>query len=194
MVADRVALYATTRKCRIGQPARAAASRVTVRVQCRRHESGPSGDHRAIDRAELRAAKRAAVQRLSRVGKLLDLVQLFDDAPEVNLRAFSVLDSSDHAVVRLIFDNADAARHLMRRRQMAFSETDLLIVELSKNLSLTHICLFLLGAELNIRFAYPVMMAADDHPTIAIAVDDNTLAGQILRRKGFRLLGEEDLG
>jgi hypothetical protein len=30
-------------------------------------------------------------------------------------------------------------------------------------------------------------------PTIAIAVDDHTLAGQILRRKGFTLLGEADL-
>jgi hypothetical protein len=129
----------------------------------------------------------------NRVGKLLELVQLFDDAPEVNLRAFSVLDSSDHAVVRLIFDNADAARHLLRRKQMAFSEVDLLIVELSQNLSLTHICLFLLGAELNIRFAYPVMHTTNQNPLVAIAVDDNTLAGQILRRKGFTLLGEEDL-
>ncbi len=129
----------------------------------------------------------------NRVGKLLELVQLFDDNPEVNLRAFSVLDSSDHAVVRLIFDNADAARHLMRRKQFVFSETDLLVVELGKSYTLKHICMFLLGAELNIRFAYPVLQSEEDRPTIALAVDDNTLAGQILRRKGFRLLGEEDL-
>jgi hypothetical protein len=31
------------------------------------------------------------------------------------------------------------------------------------------------------------------HPCIALAVDDLTLAGQILRRKEFRLLGEADL-
>jgi hypothetical protein len=130
----------------------------------------------------------------NRVGKLLELVQLFDDAPEVNLRAFSVLDSSDHAVVRLIFDNADAARHLMRKRSFVFSEVDLLVVELTQTFTLTHVCLFLLGAELNIRFAYPVMLPNDERTTIALAVDDNTLAGQILRRKGFRLLGEEDLG
>jgi hypothetical protein len=28
---------------------------------------------------------------------------------------------------------------------------------------------------------------------VAIAVDDHTFAGQVLRRKGFRVLGEEDL-
>lgn len=129
----------------------------------------------------------------NRVGKLLELVQLFDDKEEVSLRAFSVLDSSDHAVVRLIFDNADAARHLMRRKQFAFSETDILVVEMGRTHSLKQVCSFLLGAELNIRFAYPVLHSADDASAIALAVDDNTLAGQILRRKGFRLLGEEDL-
>lgn len=130
----------------------------------------------------------------NRVGKLLDLVQLFDDNAEVTLRAFSVLDSSDHAVVRLIFDNADAARHLMRRRSFTFSETDVLVVEIGPDRSLTKVCHFLLAAELNIRFAYPVLLERETNPMIALAVDDHTLAGQILRRKGFRLLGEEELG
>ncbi|MHC4082822.1 MAG: acetolactate synthase, partial [Planctomycetota bacterium] len=59
--------------------------------------------------------------------------------------------------------------------------------------TLTSMCLYLLGAELNIRFAYPLMLRPDGTPTIALAVDDQTLAGQILRKKRFRLLGEEDL-
>jgi len=129
----------------------------------------------------------------NRVGKLLDLVQLFDETPEVVLRAFSIHDSSDHAVVRLILDNADAARHLLRRKQFSFSENDVLVVEFGDGLGLTQVCLFLLGAELNIRFSYPVMAGSRETPTIALSVDDNQLAGQILRRKGFTLLGEEDL-
>jgi hypothetical protein len=38
-------------------------------------------------------------------------------------------------------------------------------------------------------------MLTDRHgATMALAVDDITLAGQILRRKEFQLLGEADLG
>jgi hypothetical protein len=37
------------------------------------------------------------------------------------------------------------------------------------------------------------MLRREESPTVAIAVDDLTLAGQILLRKRFRLLGEEDL-
>ena len=129
----------------------------------------------------------------NKVGRLLELVGMFDEAPTVHLCAFSVLESSDHAVVRIIPNNADAARALLRQHTLAFSEFDLLIVELAENHNLTSMCLYLLGAELNIRFAYPLMLRPDGRPTIALAVDDQRLAGQILRRKEFRLLGEGDL-
>ena len=128
----------------------------------------------------------------NKVGKLLELLQLFDDQGSLQLAAFSVVDSSDHAVVRLIFNNADAARVVLRSHQYTFSEVDLLVVELNEGRSLTNLCLHLLGAELNIRFAYPIMLRGE-HPAVAICVDDNHLAGQILLRKRFRLLAEEDL-
>lgn len=126
-------------------------------------------------------------------GKLLEVVRLFDEAPDVSLCGFSVVEASDHAVVRLIPNNADAARRLLRERRLAYSEVDLLVVELAEGHSLTSLCLYLLGAELNIRFAYPLMLRPNGIPTIAVAVDDHFLAGQILRRKNFRLIGEGDL-
>jgi len=129
----------------------------------------------------------------NKVGRLFELVRVFDDAPDVHLCAFSVVESSDHAVVRIIPNNADAAREVLREHGLPFSEFDLLIVELADDHTLTSMCLYLLGAELSIRFAYPLMLRPDGTPTIALAVDDQTLAGQILRKKQFRLLGEEDL-
>ena len=129
----------------------------------------------------------------NRPGKLLDVVQAFEDEPTVTLCGFSVVESSDHAVVRLIPNNAEGTRTLLRQEKLAFSEFDLLVVELNEGHSLSGLCLYLLGAELNIRFAYPLMLKPNGLPTIAVAVDDHVLAGQILRRKMFRLLGECDL-
>lgn len=126
-------------------------------------------------------------------GRLLELVRLFDEAPALHLNAFAVVEASDHAVVRLVTNNADAARVLLRECRIAFAESDLLIVELREPQTLTSMCLYLLGAELNIRFAYPLMLRPNGTPTIALKVDDQVLAGQILRKKGFTLLGEADL-
>jgi len=130
----------------------------------------------------------------NKVGKLLELLKLFDDGSSVSIAALSVMDSSDHAVVRMIFSNADAARHILRKQNYTFSELDLIVVQIGQGQSLTKLCLYLLGAELNIRFVYPVLLRASGEPCVALAVDDCFLAGQILLRKRFTLLGEEDLG
>ena len=129
----------------------------------------------------------------NKVGKLLELLKLFEDDSMVNVAALSVMDSSDHAVVRMIFSNADAARHFLRKNNYTFSELDLIVVQIGQGQSLTKLCLHLLGAELNIRFVYPVLMRAASEPCVALAVDDTYLAGQILLRKRFTLLGEDDL-
>ena len=129
----------------------------------------------------------------NKVGRLLELVRLFDEAPNVNLCGLSVLESSDHGVVRLITSSGEVAKQMLTERGVAFAVVDLLIVELSEGRTLSQLCMCLLGAELNIRFAYPLMLGTNGTPTIALAVDDYVLAGQILRKKNFRLLGEHDL-
>jgi len=129
----------------------------------------------------------------NKVGRLYDLLELFDDHPEVQICSLNVVEASDYAVIRMIPNNSDIARALLKNRNLRSSETDLLIVEIEENHSLTSLCLYLLGAEINIQFAYPLMLRRDGRPTIALAVDDHTLAGQILRNKAFNLLGEADL-
>ncbi|HEX2839406.1 MAG TPA: hypothetical protein VHN77_14915 [Phycisphaerales bacterium] len=128
----------------------------------------------------------------NKVGKLHDLVEMFDQA-HCQICALSVHEASDHAVVRLITNNAECARAELSRMKLAFTERDVLVVELSGKHTLSSMCLHLLRAELSIHFAYPLMLTPGASPTIALAVDDLTLGGQILRRKEFRLLGEADL-
>lgn len=129
----------------------------------------------------------------NRVGKLHELLRSFENST-VCIVAISVHDASDYAVVRVITNNSNETKLLLARHNLPFSEVALLVVELDRAHTLERLCLYLLGAELNIRFAYPLMHAPSNLPTVALAVDDVTLAGQILRRKEFRLLGEEELG
>jgi len=129
----------------------------------------------------------------NRVGKLLELLKLFDNHDSCQVCALSVQEASDYAVVRVITNSSDCARSVLRRQQLPFSEAQLLVVELSAGQSLSSMCLFLLGAEISIQFAYPLMLKPNGSPTIALAVDDIVLGGQILRKKEFRVLGEADL-
>ena len=130
----------------------------------------------------------------NRVGRLLDLLRHFDDASHVHVVGLNVMDSSDHAVIRMIPDNADAARHLLRELGIAFSELDVIVSVIDDSHSLADMCLYLLGAELNILFIYSLIQQSSiGESVITVAVDDLTLGGQLLLRKGFNLLGEGDL-
>lgn len=128
----------------------------------------------------------------NRVGKMLELVKGFDDHL-CRLCALGVHDASDHAVVRLISSCADECRKILSEQNLTFIETEILVVCVDETHSLTKMCQFLLGGELNIRFSYPLMGWTGGPSAIAVAVDDLTLAAQILRRKEFRILGEADL-
>jgi hypothetical protein len=129
----------------------------------------------------------------NRVGRLLSLLQKFEEDPTCHMCAFSVNEASDYAVVRFITNSCRDAKRILLQEGLPFSENELLVIEISEGHTLTRLCLYLLGAEINIRFAYPLMMRPHGEPTLAMAVDDLTLAGQILRKKHFTLLGEADL-
>lgn len=128
------------------------------------------------------------------VGRLSKLLQTFEhEESACQICAFSVHEASDHAVVRILTNHAASARAILRKYGLPFAELNILVVELRGGLTLSRLCMHLLHAELSIRFAYPVLLRPNGTPTIAISVDDVTLAGQVLRRKDYRLLGEGDL-
>jgi len=131
----------------------------------------------------------------NRVGRLLDILRMFDEAEGITIHGLAVMESSDCAVVRLIPDDSDATRDMLRSSEYAFAETELLVVQCTEERPLSMLCLYLLGAELNIDFMYPLLTATitGDGGRIALSVDDTTFAGQILRRKGFALYGSSDL-
>ncbi len=129
----------------------------------------------------------------NRVGRLQTLVRSFEDQ-EAKIVAISIEESAEAALVRMICSNPDLGREVLRRNGFAFGESELLAVELPPKVAqpLMAICSALLSAELNIHYAYPLLLTPYG-PTLALYVDDPTLAAQILIRKGFKLIGESDL-
>lgn len=128
----------------------------------------------------------------NRVGRMHELMEVFGGQP-IRLVAFSVVDASDHAVIRLLTTHSDGARELLKGQELAFTEASILCVELGGAKRMTQLCLALLGAELNIDYAYSLMARPHGSPAIALHSDDPVLAGQILNRKGFGLLTEAEL-
>jgi hypothetical protein len=129
----------------------------------------------------------------NKVGRLQMLVRALEEGSG-KIAALSIEESGDSALVRLICCDQDIARETLRQAEFPFGESELLAVELPRRTRqpLISICAALLSAEINIHYAYPLLLRPRG-PALALYVDEPTLAAQILIRKGFTLIGESDL-
>ncbi|HLL89973.1 MAG TPA: hypothetical protein VK324_11790 [Tepidisphaeraceae bacterium] len=129
----------------------------------------------------------------NKVGRLQMLVRSLERGVG-KIVALSIEESGDAALVRLICAEPEFGRELLRTAGFPFSETEVLAVELPKRNEqpILAVCSALLTAEINIHYAYPLLRRPTG-PSMALYVDDPTLAAQILIKKGFKLIGESDL-
>jgi hypothetical protein len=129
----------------------------------------------------------------NKVGRLQMLVRTLE-AGVSRIVGLSLEESSDATLVRLIVSDPDSSRDALAENNFSFIETDLIAVELPKRnpQPLLSVCSALLAAEINIHYAYPLLFRPRG-PSLALYVDDLTLAARLLVRKGFVLIGESDL-
>jgi hypothetical protein len=129
----------------------------------------------------------------NRVGQLQLLIQALE-AGKGRVVALAVEESADSALVRLIYSDADLGRHILGDNHFSFTESELLAVELPQRTGepLVAICSALLAAEINIHYAYPLLLWPHG-PALALYVDDPTLAAPLLMKKRFVLISESDL-
>ncbi|MCD4699120.1 MAG: acetolactate synthase [Phycisphaerae bacterium] len=128
----------------------------------------------------------------NRVGRLSELLSLLDEE-EIELAGLSVVDSTDWAVVRMIFTDAGRARAKLAGAEVSCTETDVLAVVLDDIDTFSRVCKAILAAELNIQFAYPLFIRHNDYPVLVFHADDHVLAAQVLAKRGFTLLDHEDM-
>ena len=128
----------------------------------------------------------------NRVGQLSEILAFLADQ-EIEIAGLSVVDATDWAVVRMIFTDPDKARELLTRRHIAFTETEVLAMILEEPGTLRKACDALLGAELNVQFAYPMLIRRETKPVIVLRVDDHVLGAHVLTKHGFTVLDHEDV-
>lgn len=131
----------------------------------------------------------------NRLGALLDLVRVFETT-DVRIVALTVVESSDCAIIRIVPSDAERAYEILQRAKLPFTESDLLVVKLPDNdQPLLTICKALLSAEINIRYAYPLMIGVGPMGNTAMAfnVEDHESAANALSLQGFTIFSENDL-
>jgi hypothetical protein len=137
-------------------------------------------------------ARQFSVFLPNRIGQLRDLLEQFQEA-EVDVLGMSVIDSTDWAVIRILFSDPNKASAVLKKHGHAHTESQILLVEFPTSEMLIDACELLTRVEISVHFAYTLTVRGHGNPIMALHVDDHHLAAQALTRRGYTLLGDEDL-
>jgi hypothetical protein len=129
----------------------------------------------------------------NRVGSLQRVVHVLDEA-DVRICGLTILDAHDHAVVRIVVDNPDKAIQMLGQGGRAICTTSLLAVVVDSDRDpVSKLLGRLTCAELNVFYAYTLLVRHGQRAIMALHADDLAGATKVLRDGGFELIDQRDL-
>jgi hypothetical protein len=129
----------------------------------------------------------------NKLGALLGVVRRFETTDN-RIISLTIVDSADCAIVRIVLSNPERALEIFEQANLPVTESDLLVVQLPDGPQpLLQICKALLVAEINLHYAYPIMLGPQGKGALALHVDDHESAVNTLSNSGFTLFTENDL-
>lgn len=139
------------------------------------------------------AIKQLSIFLPNRVGALLAVTRCLD-AFAIQIRGLQIIDSVDHAVVRMVVDRPGLAQEALLTEGYAVVETDLIGVALPEGSDgIRQVLQALLLAELNVHYVYPLIRGALSQTVLAVHVEDVESAVRVLSDKGLDIIGQEEL-
>src|SRR5205085_2077524 len=116
------------------------------------------------------------------------------ESTDLRIISLTIVDSADCAIVRIVLSNPERALEIFHQAGLPITESDLLVVQLpDAPHPLLQICKALLVAEINLHYAYPLLIGPQGKAALALHVDDHESAVNTLSNLGFTLFTENDL-
>ncbi len=137
--------------------------------------------------------KQFSIFLLNKVGALLEIVKLLNDA-NVHVLAINSQDSTDSAIVRIITSDPEMVEDVFDLHEVAYSISEILVVEMKEvAVDLKRMLYSLLMAEVNIQVCYPILVRPHGRSAMALHLDDSECGWSVLTGEGFKILSQNDL-
>jgi len=129
----------------------------------------------------------------NKVGAMLEIVKLLNNE-NTHVVALSVSESTDSAIARIIASDPARVERLFREENVPFGVSEVVVVELREVATrLVKLLAALVMAEVNVHFAYPLLIRPRGFAAIALHVDDTECASSVLTGEGFEILCQDDI-
>ena len=126
-------------------------------------------------------------------GRLAEVARILGEAG-VNIRALSLADTSDFGILRLIVNDREKAKQILKENGFTVSKTEVVAIEVpDRPGGLSEILDTLDGASINVEYMYAFVERCGENAVIIFRFDETEKAISTLTEKGFNVLEGERL-
>lgn len=127
----------------------------------------------------------------NKTGRLAEVSRVLGEQG-VNIRALSLADTSDFGILRLIVDQTDLAREVLKKEGFTVSKTEVIAVEVpDRPLGLNSILEILDQAAVNVEYMYAFVERCGENAVIIFRFDNIEEAIRVLTANNVHVLQGE---
>jgi hypothetical protein len=129
----------------------------------------------------------------NKAGRLSEVTRIFEEG-RINIRALSLADTSDFGILRLIVNDNEKAKQLLKENGFTVRITEVVAVEVQdKPGGLHQILTTLSKAGVNVEYMYAFVRQSGQNAVLIFRFDNIAAADEVLRREGVRVIDGQDL-
>jgi hypothetical protein len=129
----------------------------------------------------------------NKAGRLSEVTRIFEEG-RINIRALSLADTSDFGILRLIVNDNEQAKRLLKENGFTVRITEVVAVEVQdKPGGLRQILTTLSKAGVNVEYMYAFVRQSGQNAVLIFRFDNTAAAAEVLRREGVRVIDGPDL-
>ena len=129
----------------------------------------------------------------NRKGKIMEMLKTLADA-KINIKAFSLADASDYGIARMVVDSPEKAKKVLNDDGVVMSINDVVAIgvpdepgALMKTFSI------LCDNDIEVEYMYAFAEKYNDLSVIALRVDKQELAFDMLKSNGIYVMSPEEV-
>lgn len=136
-----------------------------------------------------------AIQQISvfvenKPGRLADITAFLAQGG-ISIRAFSIADTTDFGILRLIVSDTEKAAQVLKAAGVAVSITEVVGISIPDVTgAFANVVKVLAEAGENVEYAYAFLTPEAGHAYVIVRVDDNAKAAAVLRENGIAVIDE----
>ena len=130
----------------------------------------------------------------NKTGRLASVMKVLTDNA-IDIRAMTIADTTDFGIVRLVVKDADGALKLLKENGFTANVTQVAAFSVPDQPGGMYSVIDAFeSAGINIEYCYSLVTNKEGRASVAVRVDDNAKAIEVLNAKGIPQITADDLG